>query len=106
MTTNGTTTGIAAMGKGRRIFNEELVEEPFKSSSKTFYGLHVPDFKETTTSLSFSVSSNGIRTTIGESTLNLLKPDQDYIMNEGMQAIRRDVTTAKLNAAQRNYLGL
>ena len=106
VTTNGTTTEIAAMGKGRRIFNEELVEEPFKSSSKTFYGLHVPDFKETTTSLSFSVSSNGIRTTIGESTLNLLKPDQDYIMNEGMQAIRRDVTTAKLNAAQRNYLGL
>ena len=106
VTTNGTTTEIAAMGIGRRIFGEEPVSDPFKASSRTFYGLLIPDFKETTSSLSFSVGSDGIRTTIGESTLNLLPPDQDYIMSEGMQAIGRNVTTARFNARQRNYFGL
>ena len=83
------------------------VENPLNTSSRTLYGLHIPEkFEVTTSSLSFSMNNNGITTTIGESTLNLIPPDQDYLMSQGMEAIRKDISSRRFNAAQRNYFGL
>ena len=106
VTTNGTTVEIAAMAAARGDFGQTDKENRLKTSSKTFYGLHIPIFGPTTSSLSFSVGGGGITTNIGESTLNLIPPDQDYLMTNGMEAIRKDVSTRKFNAAQRNYFGL
>ena len=105
VTTNGSTTEIAAMAAARGEYGN--VENPLNTSSRTLYGLHIPEeFKATTSSLSFSMNNNGITTTIGESTLNLIPPDQDYLMSQGMEAIRKDISSRKFNAAQRNYFGL
>ena len=106
VTTNGSTTEISAMSKARGDFGITDEEDNLKSSTTTFYGLHIPEFKPTTSSLSFSVGPNGISTTVGESSLNLIPPDQDYLMTNGMEALRLDVSARKFNASQRNYFGL
>ena len=81
--------------------------KPLKSSSKTIYGLEIPSqFNITTNSFSIKVGADGITTTIGESTLKLLPPDQQFIISQGMEVIGTPSINPRLRASQRNYLGL
>ena len=81
--------------------------KPLKSSSKTIYGLEVPsEFKVTTNSFSIKVASDGITTTIGESTLKLLPPDRQFMISLEMEAFGTPSINPRLKAAQRNFLGL
>ena len=81
--------------------------KPLKSSSKTIYGLEVPnEFKVTTNSFSIKVASDGITTTIGESTLKLLPPDRQFVISLEMEAFGTPSINPRLKAAQRNFLGL
>ena len=78
-----------------------------KSSSRTLYGLHVPTFKETMNSVSISFGSNGIQTTISESTIKMIPPDQAFLINQGVESVsRKSLGLANLNAVTRNRLGL
>ena len=81
--------------------------KPLKSSSKTIYGLEVPsEFKVTTNSFSIKVASDGITTTIGESTLKLLPPDRQFMISLEMEVFGTPSINPRLKAAQRNFLGL
>ena len=86
---------------------ESVNIKPLKSSSKTIYGLEVPsEFKVTTNSFSIKVASDGITTTIGESTLKLLPPDRQFMISLEMEAFGTPSINPRLKAAQRNFLGL
>ena len=77
------------------------------SSSRTIYGLNIPKFTPTLNSISLTVGSDGITTTINESTVKLIPPDQSFLMTMGMEALSPKSTTPKsFSAAQRNVFGL
>ena len=77
-----------------------------KSNSKTFYGLVIPELKPTTSSISITVGSDGVKTTVGESTLKLIPPDQQFLQNQGMEAIAMRTVPPRMSAASRNFFGL
>ena len=74
-TSNGSTVEMKALRDAALKEYDLMNKKPLKSSSKTVYGLEVPsEFKVTTNSFSIRSGSDGITTTIGESTLKLLPP--------------------------------
>ena len=78
-----------------------------QSSTRTFYGLHIPEFSPTMNSISISIGSNGITTTVSESTIKLIPPEQSFMITEGMEALTpKSMLPKSLNARQRNTLGL
>tara|TARA_R110002096_G_scaffold212205_1_gene399590 strand:- start:14157 stop:16619 length:2463 start_codon:yes stop_codon:yes gene_type:complete len=78
-----------------------------QSSTRTFYGLHIPEFSPTMNSVSISVGNNGITTTVSESTIKLIPPEQSFMITEGMEALTpKSMLPKSLNARQRNSLGL
>ena len=77
------------------------------SSSRTLYGLHIPTFTPTINNLSISVGSGGITTTIGESTLSLIPPDQTFSIDSfGNTNARKGNIPSTFNASQRNFFKL
>tara|TARA_R100000697_G_scaffold94699_2_gene106626 strand:- start:63 stop:572 length:510 start_codon:yes stop_codon:yes gene_type:complete len=101
---SGTTVEMSILHSLRGTYTDN--NDSPKSSTRTLYGLHIPDFKETLNSISVTVGSDGIRTTISESTIKLVPPDQELIMDRGQQAITPSTIPTSLTAAQRNVLGL
>ena len=78
-----------------------------KSSSRTLYGLHIPKFNPTINSLSISVGPQGITTTINESTIKLIPPDQEMLTDRGLDtSVRKSNISNIFTASQRNTLGL
>tara|TARA_R110002020_G_scaffold158318_3_gene341474 strand:- start:172 stop:3231 length:3060 start_codon:yes stop_codon:yes gene_type:complete len=109
---SGTTTEMRAL-KAARGEGHESEEYKLKTSSKTFYGLVVPrdeegkvNFSAITSSFSFSMGEGGIQTTVGESTVKIIPPDQTYLIDRGMETIANKTISSRLNARQKNYLGL
>ena len=82
------------------------IDKP-QSSTRTFYGLHIPVFSPTMNSISISIGNNGITTTVSESTIKLIPPEQSFLITEGMEALTpKSMLPKSLNARQRNTLGL
>jgi len=82
---------------------------PYKpsSASRTLYGLHIPSFTPTLNSISISIGGDGIKTTLTESTIKLIPPDQQILMSEGMEAVvQKSFVPKSFSASQRNLLGL
>lgn len=92
-----------------------------KTSSKTIYGLSIPEempeleiskeegvlyFKPTMSSIAITVGQGGIQTTIAESTLKLIPPDQQFIIGQGIEAMLSNIVSSRFTAGQKNYLGL
>ena len=78
-----------------------------ESSSRTLYGLHIPDFTPIISSLNISVDSACIKTTINESTLRLIPPDQQFSMdNFGNTNSRKGMIPSTFSATQRNFFDL
>ena len=104
---NGSTIEVNAL---REATQKSYLDNPpknLKSSSKTIYGLDIPsEFKITTSSFQIRVGSDGITTTIGESTLKLIPPTQEFIVNQSMETIGTPSINPRLRSTQRNYLGL
>ena len=106
-TSNGSVVEMKALRDAALKEYDLMNKKPLKSSSKTVYGLEVPsEFKVITNSFSIRSSSDGITTTIGESTLKLLPPDRQFVISLGMEAIGTPSINPRLRASQRNYLGL
>ena len=101
---NGSVTEMNAL-KQARVNYDNSAEQP-KSSSRTVYGLEIPDLNATTNSISISVGSNGIQTTINESTIKLIPPDQKLLTNQGMDVADKSNIPNLFTAAQRNFFGL
>ena len=106
-TSNGSVVEMKALRDAALKEYDLMNKKPLKSSSKTVYGLEVPsEFKVITNSFSIRSGSDGITTTIGESTLKLLPPDRQFVISLGMEAIGTPSINPRLRASQRNYLGL
>ena len=104
---NGSTVEMKALRDAMLKDYQSMNIKPLKSSSKTIYGLEIPSqFNITTNSFSIKVGSDGITTTIGESTLKLLPPDQQFVISQGMEVIGTPSINPRLRASQRNYFGL
>ena len=116
---SGTTLEMKAL-KNARGDDAGAAVYTLNTSSKTIYGLAIPKaleknrmeeegelyFKPTMTSISISVGNGGIQTTIGESTLKLLPPDQQFIIGQGIESMVSNIISSRYGARQKNYLGL
>ena len=86
------------------MFSDDVVPE---SSSRTIFGLNIPEYTPTLNSISITVGSNGVRTTINESTISLIPPDQTLLLNRANEAVlTKDGLRGSLSAKQLNALGL
>jgi len=102
---SGSTAEMKVLQEIRGKYNNRY-DKP-QSSSRTFYGLVVPEFSPTMNSVSISVGSNGITTTVSESTIKLIPPEQSFMITEGMEALTpKSMLPKSFNARQRNALGL
>ena len=104
-THNGSMAEIQVLKDLRGEYREQS-DRP-SSSSRTLYGLHIPSFKATMNSVSVSIGPQGITTTISESSIKLIPPDPELLMNQGMEAMNsKSNVPSTYNATQRNRLKL
>ena len=69
--------------------------------------LEVPsEFKVTTNSFSIKVASDGITTTIGESTLKLLPPDRQFMISLEMEVFWNTFDKSKTKSSTKKLLGV
>ncbi len=103
---SGTTVEMMALRKARGAYRGLSSYKP-SSSSRTLYGLKIPQLTPTVNSISVSISSKGITTTVNESTIKLIPPDQSFLQSRGMEAFTPKSNMFRgFNASQRNVLGL
>ena len=77
------------------------------SSSRTFYGLEIPKFTPTLNSISLSVGPDGIQTSVNESTVKIIPPDQSFVQVLGMEALTPKSSLPQgFSAGQRNVFDL
>jgi len=80
---------------------------PPSESSRTIVGISLPStFKPTISGITLEFGSSGVTTTIKESTVKLLKPDEQLIIDANMNAVLTTKNSVKFTANQRNFLGL
>lgn len=78
-----------------------------QASSRTLVGFSLPSkFKMTISSLSLRLGSEGVTTTINESTLQLLRPDDQLIIDKNSQAHFSSPLRGQFTASQKNFLSL
>ena len=89
----------------------QMPQQPLKSSSRTIYGLEIPTAEEydiTLSSLSLSLAGGeGVTTTIGESTVDLIPVDEQFVISDFYnKATNLRSTSPRTTAGQRNLFGL
>jgi hypothetical protein len=99
---SGSTMEMSVMMNLRGEFKQGL-DKP-KTSTRTLYGLHIPDFSPTMNSVSIKIGADGIQTTVSESTIKLIPPSQGVLMNRGMEAVTAQQIRNPFSAQQRNAL--
>ena len=104
---SGSTTEMTALRDTANKDYLTILNTPLKSSQKSVYGLEIPEkFNITINSFSITIGTDGITTTIGESSLKLIPPDREFTIGRGMETIGKPLVNRRFRAAQRNYLGL
>tara|TARA_R110002167_G_scaffold306827_3_gene511479 strand:+ start:3972 stop:6524 length:2553 start_codon:yes stop_codon:yes gene_type:complete len=79
---------------------------PMYSSSRTIVGLALPErFSVQMSGISLKLGASGITTTITESTLKILRPDEQVILANGQASTSRDFAS-RFTAGQKNFMGL
>ena len=102
---SGSTTDMKLLKAVRGSMAQDSGEQ--MSSSRTLYGLHLPTFRPTMNSVSVSVTSAGITTSIKESTIKLIPPDQTVLIDRANNALRPDSPiSTQISASQKNFMGL
>ena len=99
---SGSTMEMSVMMNLRGEYKDG-VDKP-KTSTRTLYGLHIPDFSPTMNSVSVKIGGDGIQTTVSESTIKLIPPSQGVLMNRGMEAVTAQQIRNPFSAQQRNAL--
>lgn len=78
-----------------------------QNSSRTIVGLSIPtSFNITLSGISIKLGSAGVTTTINESTLKLLPPNEQIIIDSNSKSNRSLSPLNRLKASQKNFLGL
>ena len=102
---SGTTTEMKQLQKVRGNMPKDSGQQ--MSSSRTLYGLHLPKFTPTMNAVSVSVTSQGITTSIKESTIKLVPPEQTVLTDRANNTLRPDKGIAtQISASQKNFMGL
>jgi hypothetical protein len=102
---SGSTTEMMALEEIKGDYEEG--EANTKSSTRSLYGLHIPEFSPTINSISIRVGGDGITTTVNESTIKLIPPNQTLLTNRAHEsALLANGLAPNLGAKQRNALGL
>mgnify|MGYP003649366431 CR=1 FL=1 len=102
---SGSTVEMKLLKKVRGSY-QNAGDKPI-GSTKTLYGLHVPLYTVTMNAVTFTQGPEGIKTTISESSIKLIPPDQSILMTQGQEAlVNAGGFTSYLSASQKNYLGV
>tara|TARA_R100000231_G_scaffold52075_1_gene43948 strand:- start:179 stop:2704 length:2526 start_codon:yes stop_codon:yes gene_type:complete len=102
---SGSTTEMEKLRQVKNAFGSGNPKP--QSSTRTLFGLHIPTFTPLINSLSISQTSQGISTTIGESTLDLIPPDQQFSIDSlGNTNANKGNIPSRFSAKQRNFFGL
>lgn len=76
-------------------------------SSRTIVGVRLPEnFKPTLVGITLEFGSSGVTTTIKESNVKLLRPDEQLIIDANNRAFVNIKNNIRLSATQKNLLGL
>jgi hypothetical protein len=80
-------------------------QPPLQSSSRTIVGLSLPTrFSLQMSGISLKLGSSGITTTINESAVKILRPDEQVILANDQASTSRNFVG--FSAGQRNFMGL
>ena len=90
----------------RRNKKNKLEEVLRKSSTTTYNKLFVPTFSPTLSNLTISYGSNGVTTTVTESTLQIIPQDISFVISKDNTVKRNDSLFTRSTARKRNALGL
>lgn len=105
-TKNGKISDIKALEAANFSARQSNVQTN-KSSSRTIVGISLPTvFSMTLSGVSLKLSASGVTTTIQESTVKLLKPDEELIVNAGLRTALTSGSNINFSAKQKNFLGL
>lgn len=81
-------------------------QPPLQSSSRTIVGLAIPSrFSLQISGISLKLGSSGITTTINESAVKILRPDEQVIIANDQASTSRNFGSG-FSAGQRNFMGL
>jgi hypothetical protein len=105
-TKNGKISDIKAL-EAANFSARQSSSQKTATSSRTIVGISLPDvFSVTLSGLTLKLGSSGVTTTIQESTMKLLKPDEQLIINDGQRAALATSFNTNFSAKQKNFLGL
>lgn len=103
---NGSISDILAL-ESSNISSFSSRGQNLQSSSRTILGLSIPsNFRVTISGISIQLSSAGITTTINESTVKILPPDQQMIIDSNSKSVRSLSPISRFKASQKNFFGL
>ena len=80
---------------------------PPSQSSRTIVGLSIPEvFSPTISGITLQLSDSGVTTTIKESTVKMLRPEEQLIIDANMKALLSTRTNSAFTARQKDFFGL
>ena len=101
-TKNGKISDIKAL-EAANFSARQSSSQKTATSSRTIVGISLPDvFSVTLSGLTLKLGSSGVTTT----TMKLLKPDEQLIINDGQRAALATSFNTNFSAKQKNFLGL
>tara|TARA_B100001093_G_scaffold236738_1_gene226832 strand:- start:8285 stop:10651 length:2367 start_codon:yes stop_codon:yes gene_type:complete len=85
----------------------QSLRNPTSQSSRTIVGISLPTaFQPTISGISLKLGGSGVTTTIDESTVKLLRPDEQLIIDRNLNAFLTTRNQTNFRASQKNFLGL
>jgi len=85
----------------------QSLRNPTSQSSRTIVGISLPTtFQPTISGISLKLGGSGVTTTIDESTVKLLRPDEQLIIDKNLNAFLATRNQTNFRAAQKNFLRL
>jgi len=85
----------------------QSIPRPQIQSSRTILGISLPgDFKPTISAITLELGDSGATTTINESSVKLLRPSEQLIIDRNQKASLTAIKNNNFTAIQKNYLGL
>ncbi len=103
---NGKIAEIKAL-ENSQLSTIQSNKNPTAQSSRTLIGLRLPSkFLPTISGISVKLGGSGVTTTIEESTVKILRPDEQLIIDKNLNTMLTTRNQTNFRASQKNFLGL
>lgn len=103
---NGKIADIKAL-ENSQLSGLQSRQNPTSQSSRTLMGFRLPaNFSPTISGISVKLGGSGVTTTIEESTVKILRPDEQLIIDKNLNTILTTKNQTNFAASQKNFLGL